>query len=82
MTCKEPFAPKPREVDQTTGELKEIDKDAIKRRRTLNRIEQGTAQTEDDLVKLAKARGYKNPLAWARHVFNSRQVKKLIKGQI
>jgi hypothetical protein len=35
--------------------------------------EQAHAQTFEDLVCLAKARGYRNPRAWAGHVWKGRQ---------
>lgn len=39
------------------------------------RKEQGRAETLDDLIRLAKAKNYRNPIGWARHVFNSRLAK-------
>ena len=35
--------------------------------------EQGKAQSMDQLIALGRERGYKNPTAWAKHVFNARQ---------
>jgi superfamily II DNA or RNA helicase len=37
------------------------------------KAEQSKAQSLDDLIALGKARGYKNPAAWARYVWGSRQ---------
>jgi superfamily II DNA or RNA helicase len=37
------------------------------------KAEQGSAQTLDDLIALGRVRGYRNPAAWAAHVFRSRQ---------
>lgn len=61
-----------RQVGEVDGELEEVDVEALRRQR---RQEQGRAQTLDDLVKLATARGYKSPEKWAAHVFTSRQAK-------
>jgi DNA repair protein RadD len=38
--------------------------------------EQSRAQTYDELVQIARRRGYKNPAIWARHVWQSRQSKR------
>ncbi|MGX1353346.1 DNA repair protein RadD [Bradyrhizobium elkanii] len=61
-----------RMLDEVEGELEEIDVAAIRRERAR---EQGRAETLDDLVKLAMARGYKSPEKWAGHVWTSRQQK-------
>ena len=37
------------------------------------RIEQGQAQTFEELVKLARSRGYKNPTFWASKVYHGRK---------
>ena len=34
--------------------------------------EQCGAQTLDQLIALGKAKGYKNPVAWAGHIFTAR----------
>jgi hypothetical protein len=62
------FAPQERrELLQVDGELQEL---AVAKRR-----EQGGAQTLDQLIRLGKERGYKNPVAWAKHVLAARQTK-------
>jgi len=61
-----------RMLDEVEGELEEIDVAAVRRERMR---EQGKAETLDDLVKLAMARGYKHPEKWAGHIFTARQVK-------
>lgn len=59
----------------THDELTEIDKSNFKRKRVdLDRVK---AVSKDDLVKLAIARGYKKPHAWAHYIFQARQRKKL-----
>ena len=37
------------------------------------RMEQGMAKTMEDLIKIAKQRGYKNPRGWAWYIYNSRR---------
>lgn len=61
-----------RAVNEVDGELEEIDVEAVRRAR---KQEQGMAKTVEDLVKLATARGYKKPEAWAAHIWTSRQAK-------
>jgi len=39
------------------------------------RREQGSAQSLQDLIALGHQRGYKNPVAWAKHVYAARQTK-------
>lgn len=60
-------------LDEIEGELEEIDQAAIRRERLK---EQGMAETLDDLVKLATARGYKSPAKWAAHIFTARAAKR------
>ena len=72
--CGYAFPSKPRTVDEVEGDLVEIDPRQIRMKR---KDEQRTAQTLEDLVELGKQRGYKRPRMWAKHVFNSRQRKRL-----
>jgi hypothetical protein len=37
--------------------------------------EQGQAQSLQDLIALGHQRGYKNPVAWAKHLLAARQTK-------
>lgn len=67
--CGHKYAVAPRKVEEVDGELEEIDIEAARRRRNM---EQASAQTLDDLVKLATARGYKSPERWAAHVHTAR----------
>lgn len=69
---------KPREVTEKEGELHEIDPQIIRSQRAR---EQGTAGDFTSLVALGKSRGYKAPWAWAKHVMNARQAKKLALGR-
>jgi len=75
--CGAPFEVKAREVVYQEGELQEIDTTQIRRQRMR---EQGQAQTFEDLVELGKARGYKRPHLWAKHLWNARQARKLERG--
>lgn len=61
-----------RVINEVDGELEEIDLDAIRAQR---KTEQAKAKSLADLVKLATARGYKKPEAWAAHVWSARQAK-------
>lgn len=67
--CGHVFLVKPREVEQVEGVLQEIDVAAAMRMR---RVEQGRAKTEAELVALGRARGFKRPELWARHVMRAR----------
>jgi superfamily II DNA or RNA helicase len=67
--CGHVFLVKPREVEQVDGVLQEIDVAAAMRMR---RVEQGRAKTEAELVALGRARGFKRPELWARHVMRAR----------
>lgn len=71
--CGHKFEAMPREIEQVEGELHEIDVKRIEREERLR--EQGQARGLDDLLKIAKLRGYKNPDKWAHAVFASRQAK-------
>jgi DNA repair protein RadD len=72
--CGTAFESRPREVEHVAGDLEEID---LAKRKLDRRKEQQGAKSLDDLVAIAKARKYKRPYLWAKHVFNYRQSKKL-----
>jgi DNA repair protein RadD len=66
--CGHVFAPpERRELKQVDGELQEI---AVTKKR-----EQGSAQSLQDLIALGHSRGYKNAVAWAKHVMYARSSK-------
>lgn len=77
--CGTPFASKKgaRELNQVDGELHEINKEEMRQKQLIKmkRMEQGRAQSLDDLIALATTRGYKNPTGWAKHLFNARKRK-------
>ena len=59
--------------DQVEGDLVELDKATMKRRRM---HEQSKARTLDELVALGTRRGYKHPYSWAARVWTSREAKR------
>lgn len=68
--CGTACAPEPRrELRQVAGELKELQRSEVRGRRR----EQGKAQTLQQLIHLGQARGMKNPVGWAKHVYFARQ---------
>lgn len=73
VECGHVYEVKARKVSEIEGELEEIDIEAARRQRV---VEQARAQTLEDLVKLARIRGYKNPEKWAGYVWTSRQAKR------
>ncbi len=70
--CLHVYEIKDRIPDVVEGELEELKaREAIRGRKR----EQGTAQTLEDLIRVGKARGMKNPYGWAHNVFKARQKK-------
>lgn len=65
----------PRKIEEKEGELSEVD---IENRRRLSKIQQGSAESLEELTALGVKRGYKFPRRWAYYVFKSRQAKKLM----
>lgn len=62
-----------REIEQVEGELTEIDVAALRRREMQDKKrEQGQAETLEDLIRIGRQRGQRNPEAWARHVLQGR----------
>jgi DNA repair protein RadD len=70
--CGHHFAPVAREIEQVEGNLVEQDLRAVQAAR---RVEQGRAQTEEDLIAIGRSRGMKRPELWARHVIRARHAK-------
>lgn len=71
-SCGYEFPAVKREVNHVDGELQEIDLAKAQREK---RMEQGRAQTEQDLVAIGRLRGMKRPELWARHVLRARHAK-------
>jgi hypothetical protein len=76
-SCGHVFEKQGRKIEQVDGELKELtreDKIALAKERARQaKQEQSKAQSFEQLVQLGKMRGYKQPEAWARYVFNGRK---------
>ena len=70
--CLHVYEIKDRIPDVVDGELEELKARVAVRER---KREQGTAQSLEDLVRVGKARGMKNPYGWAHNVFKARQRK-------
>ena len=68
--CGHVHAPKAREIQQNDGELEEVDANLL---RAQQRQEVGKARTLEQLIEVAKRRGYN--VRWAYNVFNARQAK-------
>lgn len=68
--CGTLFPVKAREVEVVEGELSEVEVARMKREAARA---QASADTLESLAALGAMRGYKNPEAWARHVWNARQ---------
>lgn len=64
-----PIASGGRKLEQVAGELKEVDREQVRRERMR---EQAGAKTLDELIAMGRAKGYKNPEAWASHVYTAR----------
>lgn len=71
--CNFIFDKNPREVEEVEGTLVEVDPETIRRERNK---EQGRAGSLQELIALGRKRGYKNPSAWARYVYESRLQKR------
>lgn len=72
--CGHEFEVKARVIDEAAGELMEVDPSVIRQQK---RIEQVKAESLEDLIALAKRRGFKRPEGWAKHVYQARQAKRL-----
>lgn len=72
--CQKPFPTYARVIEQVDGELTE---DAAVAARQAAVVAQAKAQSMDTLIELGRLRGYKNPTAWAEHVWAARQAKQM-----
>lgn len=71
--CGHVFVTIGRHIEQVEGSLQEVDRELMRKQQ---RIEQATASTLEDLIRIGTLRGYKRPELWARHVFRARQSKR------
>jgi superfamily II DNA or RNA helicase len=67
--CGAACAPPPRTIRQQDGELKELQREAVRQRTE----ERRQARTLQELIHVGQARGMKNPVGWAKHVYFARQ---------
>lgn len=74
--CGAMFPPKPREVEQVAGALREIDQAQLALKLKFRR-QQGMQKGFADLVKLGKMRKYKRPESWAAMILKARAAKRL-----
>lgn len=78
--CGKPLAPEAKEIKVAEGELVEVT-DAMKRQlRQQRAFEEQQAKTLDELVALARRRGYPSPITWAQIRFGKRAVKRRAAG--
>lgn len=68
--CGHVHAPKAREIQQNDGELEEVDANLLRQQQ---RHEVGKARTLEQLIEVAKRRGYK--IGWAHQIWRARQSK-------
>lgn len=62
-----------RNPEEVEGELQEIAKREANRER---KIQQGRAQTLDELIQVGRLRGYRYPEHWAKKIFEAREQKR------
>ena len=66
-----------RSIKEVEGTLVEVDKNAVIIQKKEARKEQGRTETLEDLIKLGRSKGYKNPVSWASYVWAGREKKRL-----
>lgn len=75
--CGEPYPLSPRELkaheDIELARISAEEAAKAEAQRKQARMQQGRAQTFDELVRIGKERGYKNPAFWASRVINGRR---------
>jgi superfamily II DNA or RNA helicase len=72
-SCGFEYPVKSREIDHVSGELERVTLPVHSPTQSPPlRREQSRARSFDDLVALGRQRGYKNPTAWASHVWRAR----------
>jgi DNA repair protein RadD len=61
--------------EQVDGELRELDRDMLRKRPTYD-LHRQRARTLEELIAYGRSKGMKNPEGWAKHVNNARQAKR------
>ncbi|MBQ7284677.1 MAG: DEAD/DEAH box helicase [Alphaproteobacteria bacterium] len=64
------------ECIKSKQEVEYIEAELVERQRIIEREERKKSNAFTDLIELGKRRGYKNPYAWASHIFNARKRRK------
>jgi superfamily II DNA or RNA helicase len=75
--CGAELGMKARKIEETEGNLVEIDDSAREALRLARKKEQANAQTLEELIALGTARGYKNPTGWAKNLHEFRNQKQM-----
>ncbi|MCW8918950.1 MAG: DEAD/DEAH box helicase [Gammaproteobacteria bacterium] len=75
--CGYSYPVQAREIEEVDGQLEQITPEMVKRER---KKEQGKAKSYDDLLKIARERGYKP--GWARYVAKSRGIPVPVKSEV
>lgn len=68
--CGSEFPVMGRQAEQVDGDLKEIDVQALRRKRS---AEEWSCKTVQDMIALGEARGYASPVEWAAHRWTARE---------
>lgn len=76
-SCGFVYPNRARQIETVAGELQQVKSDEIRVKHT-RKVEQSTAKSFEDLVELGRARGYRNPSAWASHVWQARAQRRAI----
>lgn len=70
--CGEPFPVKPRIIEEEPGLLSEISRIQAHESAQAFKRAQGRARTLEELVRLGRRKGMRNPEGWARHILKAR----------
>lgn len=68
--CSHEYEVQQRKIEQRDGQLIELSEEMLRRNR---KKQQASARSLEDLIAYGKSQGFKNPAAWARHVYAARQ---------
>jgi superfamily II DNA or RNA helicase len=71
--CGHKFEKQLKTKEMIDGELKEVKRQQIEGLKRQKKIELKAAKTEEQLIELAKSRGYKFPKYWAKHILEGRE---------
>lgn len=72
-SCGFVYPNRARQIETVDGELQPVKAAEVRKLQVRERkAEQSTAKSFEDLVALGRARGYRNPSAWASHIWQAR----------